>query len=885
VAFFVSGAAALAFETLWFRQAGLAFGNSISASSLVLSGFMLGMALGNLIAGRVGDRIAQPLRAYALLELIVAAGGVALVWGLPQLGRVLAPLSATFEAQPAVLGALRLSLAFALLLVPSAALGMTLPLMVRELAARDPSFGRALGVLYGVNTLGAVLGAIATTALLLPQFGITGSALLAAGLEACVAGAVYWLARGASAATVPVVSATPAWRGAPLLAAAFLAGFALLALEVIWLRLLTLFLNDTPLALALVLAVVLSGIALGGLVASVFAARTERADEYAALVATAAGVFGLLSYRFYPLFLQRYFRADQEADTILALTLPLVLPTALASGGLFTLLGVGLRRIVPSDTAATGRLTVANTLGAGLGPLLAGFVLLPWLGMERCLFALFASYGVVALLLWRGASPRQRVLRYAGGAILGLALLAFPFGAMRSLYVSGSASRWMGPGDQLLEVREGQAATHEHILHRLHAHARFDQLASNAYSMSVNDFAARRYMKLFVALPLALHPNVKRALVVGYGIGNTAKALTDSRELQRIDVADISADVLALGRRLRVRTGACPLDDPRVHVHIEDGRQYLEATSQRYDLITGEPPPPIVAGVENLYSREYFELVHSRLAPGGFATHWLPLMNISAATSKAVIHAFCDAFDDCSLWHASARNFMLMGSRAAGSAPSEEHFARQFNDPATSPELAAIGFELPAQLGALFVGDAPYLEPLVQDQPALTDDWPDRMHQPGSKEERDALIWTWRDTKATRARFTDSKWIARLWPPEQRSAALRQFENQRLINDLLFPEATPARQTQVLHQVLFGTRLQFPVLLLLRSDPDVQRVLASLPPNELEQTVWLRHRFAGRIAARDFRGSVAFLQHIPDRELAMPDLRDYVVTAIEHMHQ
>jgi hypothetical protein len=225
---------------------------------------------------------------------------------------------------------------------------------------------------------------------------------------------------------------------------------------------------------------------------------------------------------------------------------------------------------------------------------------------------------------------------------------------------------------------------------------------------------------------------------------------------------------------------------------------------------------------------------------------------------------------------------MLLGSRDAGVAASEEHFARQFDDAATSPELAALGFELPAQLGALFVGDAAYLEPLVQDEPELNDDWPDRMHQAGSKEDRDALIWSWRDTKEARARFTESKWISKLWPSALRLASLRQFENQRLINDLLFPEASPARQTQVLHQVLFGTRLQFPVLLLLRSDPDIQRILASLPPSELEQPRWLRFRLAARLAARDFAGATALLERMPDSDLALPDLRDYVAAALDH---
>ena len=201
--FLISGACALAFETLWFHQARLAFGQSVWASSLVLSAFMAGMALGNWLCARHGDRARDALRWYAGLELLVALAGVALVYLLPELGRVFAPLVAPLADQPAVLNLLRLASALLLLIVPAAAMGMTLPLLARAAGAWDANFGRVLGFLYGANTLGAVLGALATETILLEHFGIRGSALFAGTLNLAAAAAALALSRAMRAPAVP----------------------------------------------------------------------------------------------------------------------------------------------------------------------------------------------------------------------------------------------------------------------------------------------------------------------------------------------------------------------------------------------------------------------------------------------------------------------------------------------------------------------------------------------------------------------------------------------------------------------------------------------------------------------------------------------------------
>ena len=206
--FLISGASALAFETLWFHQAHLTFGQSVWASSLVLSAFMIGMALGNWLSGRYGRRVRSELAAYAGLELLVAFSGLALVYGLPGVGRAFAPLVQPLAAHPVLLNLLRLAGAWVLLVLPASAMGMTLPLLAQAAGHWDLNFGRVLGLLYGANTLGAVLGALLTETFLLERWGVRGSALCAGALNLVAAGAalLLWRVANQNAAQQPAAA-------------------------------------------------------------------------------------------------------------------------------------------------------------------------------------------------------------------------------------------------------------------------------------------------------------------------------------------------------------------------------------------------------------------------------------------------------------------------------------------------------------------------------------------------------------------------------------------------------------------------------------------------------------------------------------------------------
>jgi hypothetical protein len=371
----------------------------------------------------------------------------------------------------------------------------------------------------------------------------------------------------------------------------------------------------------------------------------------------------------------------------------------------------------------------------------------------------------------------------------------------------------------------------------------YQRLVTNGFSMSATDLAGARYMQYFVYWPMLVHRSLRRVLVISYGVGRTAGAATDVDSVESIDVVDVSRDVVAMSDII-YRLDQHPLRDPRVRLHIEDGRQFLHTTGQRFDLITGEPPPPLTPGTVNLYTREYFQLVHDRLADGGIATYWLPVARRGEYEITPIIRSFCDVFSDCSLWNGTLYDWMLVGTRDLPAV--ESGFSRtqgplaaaRFSEPWSHPVLGArlreIGFEVPEQIGATFLGDAAYLNTLTAQTSPLTDDFPQRLLPaatksllPDSTRPFDRSLALFRavvDTERARHAFAGSPFIRRLWPETLAGSTLPFFDQQRIINRLMAEGAHPLRHIEELHALLTQTPLRRLPLWGLGSNDVVQRI-------------------------------------------------------------
>jgi hypothetical protein len=389
------------------------------------------------------------------------------------------------------------------------------------------------------------------------------------------------------------------------------------------------------------------------------------------------------------------------------------------------------------------------------------------------------------------------------------------------------------------------------------------RLVTNSFSMSATDVQARRYMKLYVYWPAAVHGALRSALLLSYGVGSTARALADTPGIETIDVVDISRDILEMSDRAFPDAARHPLHDPRVRVHVEDGRYFLATTPRRFDLITGEPPPPTLSGVVNLYTREYFVLVRNRLAEGGIFTTWLPLRQLSDAAALSIVRGFCDAFPDCSLWRGMSFELMLVGTREARGPVPVEHFTAQWRDPRVRPELEALGFERPEQLGALFIAGAEDLAHWTRDVPPLVDDRPKRITAAvTSVEAQHRLYSEWLDPRTARARFARSPLLDRLWPPELRSASAPFFELQHLLDSFgegIRSDRWSERLTD-LHALLGRSAARTPVLWLLGSDADAQRIIAAADPETRERPDVQLHLAARALADRDYEAALRALE-------------------------
>ncbi len=497
-----------------------------------------------------------------------------------------------------------------------------------------------------------------------------------------------------------------------------------------------------------------------------------------------------------------------------------------------------------------------------------------------------ALYGIIALLLIIKQTKTPRTT-YAGAALFGIGMLIFPAGDMEKQHILVPSQRLISPNHtgEIKEVREGLLETITYLEEQWQNQPLAHRLITNSYSMSSTDFRSRRYMKLFVYWPLAVHSDPKDALLISYGVGSTAKALTDSKGLQQIDVVDISEDILEMNDNVYEDPNEHPLNDPRVRVYIEDGRYYLQTTPQSYDLITAEPPPPEIAGVVNLYTQEYFQLLYDRLKEGGMVTYWLPLHAMDSMSIKAILRAFCNVFEDCSLWHGQWLDLMIVGTRNAKGPVSEEVFYRQWQDPVVSRELSDLGFERPEQLGPLFIGDADYLKEITQGAPPLVDNFPKRIKRSsGPRLGLVKLIEQWVDISAAQARFMKSPFIKRLWPERVRQDSLAYFTFQDILNRHWFglrEQGLPVIAD--LDRVLNSSSLKTLPLWLMGSNADYQRIVREADPETEKDPMMQIHMAMRHIADRAFDPAVTALSRAEADPRLKGDAFNYKIYALTQL--
>ena len=703
ILFALSGAAGLVDQVVWVRHVALAFGNSVHSAALVTAVFLGGLGLGAFSAGRwIDGRTAQQaLRTYGVLELGSGALGIGLAWALPLL-----PVSAVWasgyavvpegwHAIPTAAWLVRGGVIAALLGPPAVLMGATLPLLIRAVVDVRHA-GWWVGWLYGMNTVGAAFGALAADAWLVPTLGLTQTLWVAAGVNL---GAGLVALRLRAAGSVADAGGAVSRPGAVALAL-LLAGTAAMGMEMVWLRFLGGALGPYRAVFSTVVGTMLLGLAVGAVGGG---ALSRRFGRPALSFGLAQGAFVVLALATFAVFdgedLVHRQRAIAAAPGLgaqwwinIVTTSVLVLPPSVAMGAAFPLGNALVQDAEGRLGSRAGLLYLGTTIGNVLGALGTGFVLLPTLGIQGT---------VLGLSTLAALAPIPLVLRgrwaLAGVGVGLLAVVAFALlPSDRLLWASFPANRVAPEG--VLAVHEGV----EQILVVTGSPEGPARLWTGGHPMTSTTAHAQRYMRLMAHVPLLMSEAPEDVLVICFGVGNTLHAASLHPSVQRLHTVDLSRDVLRHADYFAHANGGI-LGDPRVSIFVNDGRHHL-LTHGGYDLITLEPPPIALAGVEALYTQEFYALARERLADGGLITQWLPAYQIPEAAVRALVGAFVAEFPDSALLVASGREWVLVGSTGASFSLKDVN-RRILRRPLVEADLLRIGAPDATQIAATFAAD------------------------------------------------------------------------------------------------------------------------------------------------------------------------------------
>ena len=753
--FFLSGASGLVFEVLWTRELGLVFGSTTLAMSTVLSVYMGGLALGSFLAGRRTGRIRRPLRAYALVEACVGLYALAVPLLLSRYPALNSLLWRSVGDHYAMLSLLRFAATALLLLLPTTLMGATLPLLSQFLSSQRRARGVVgasvqIGTLFSLNTAGAVLGTFLAGFELLPGFGVTRTNYLAAATNLTLAIAILWAERRIIAATAAAAAAGPDDTTAPepdapdaapdaetpdpdapavpaavptarqrrLAVAAYgISGATAMVYQVLWTRALAIVLGSSIYSFTIILLAFLFGLAAGAALCTRLLARLRRPVLalgvcHALTLVTAAWSYATID-RLPEVFLLILrggsFSVDELLITQFVLAALAMLPATLAMGGVMPLT---MRIYTASVDGAGHDVGVAyalNTLGAITGSFLAGFVVLPQLGLQRGLLlcALLTSI-LSAVLLWSAEQePPARLRRPLALGLVALtcafALWAPPWnlshfsaGLFRVSIAKSIIYLKNRILPKLLYYKDGTATTVSveqwDKTIALKNNGKVD--ASNGDDMGT---------QIMVGLmPLLFHPTAldkpPSVAVIGYGSGVTIGAVTQF-PIGHADVIELEPAVVEAGDRFFAEVNHTPSRNPAVNVVIGDGRNFMTQSERRYDVIVSEPSNPWITGVSNLFTIDYWQLANSRLADDGVFCQWAQLYELSQPNIKTLLKSFSHVFPHTYVFAAEhlSSDVILVASRRP--LPLDyARLARNFTVPALRAELQRAAVSRPEDI-------------------------------------------------------------------------------------------------------------------------------------------------------------------------------------------
>jgi len=636
--FVLSGAAGLVYEVVWARQLVLIFGNTSQAVSTILTGFFGGLAVGGAVGGRLADRVRRPLRLYGTLELLVVVVVLVTPVSFRLIEEVHRGLYEGLLGSPIGLALLRFALSVLALGPATLLMGATLPTLTRFLAGGSEGLAGAFQRLYTANTFGAIIGTLLAGMVLIEALGLTG-ALVAGAACSGTAGVVALLLdrrhgadASASSVVAPEAAGTTTKGRAPTasgtattvdhhrlaLGLAFVSGLTSLGYQVVWNRMLATGSGNYTYVFTFILALFLFGIAVGAGLLRQLRPRVRSVTSLIGAAQLVTAAFVVLGAALLASSASPYHGMVMDpriaAVTFILIPLVVVIPATVALGVTFPATAALLEDRTGSEGSATGSLLAVNTIGSIVATFVLPFVLIPWIGSPGVLAGLAlvnAAIGGWLLLRDRTLPARSRTL--VGVATAGLAAVIVVTAATGVAFRNPTTHRVQAGGGRIFASTEDEIASVD-----AGEQDGYLQLWVAGTSMT----ALTADTKLMPLLPLMLRPQANHGLVIAFGMGTAFRASIVAGV--RTDAVELVPSVPAMFQWF-YPDAPDVLANPAGHVVVADGRNYVALTTQTYDFVVVDPPPPIESsGVSVISSLEFYRAAKARLTPGGVMMQWVP---------------------------------------------------------------------------------------------------------------------------------------------------------------------------------------------------------------------------------------------------------------------
>lgn len=737
VLFFFSGLSALIYEVTWLRKLSLIFGTDTYAVSTVIAVFFTGLAIGSYLFGKLVDQrryTLNPLFLYGLLELGIGLYAAGTPWIFKGIEAIQIAIWRNLDPSFGYFSLWTLALSVIGLIVPTVLMGGTLPVISqwlmrintneKERMDEKEKIGNSVGSLYGVNTAGAVLGVLAAGFWLIARLGVNETIWMAAGISVMVGVIAVWMSRMSTddirISTDNQRSSALNWHSSALLAAYGLAGFAAISLEVLWTRMLVIIVGGSVYAFSLVLISFLIGISLGSLVVAKVSDRIRYPLIWFGVVQILIGSFVILlipAFGNLPFWYLSIFEsfgdsfANLQFGIFLIAIAVMTIPTLLM-GGAFPLVvkaykehGLGER---------VGRVYASNTVGGVIGALIAGFIFLPSLGVQKAILLSAFIYLATGTLVLVQAKV-ERIYKYLS---LGLVVLILFWGLRQQSWNKNllTAGFYVDPSvysrqdrsdilnilsrDEILYDKDGISA---HVAVRRERNGNINLRINGKADASTS--ADMENQLLLGHLPLLLHENPKEVLVIGMGSGITLGSVL-SHPVFNVDAIEIEKRVVEAAEFFSEYSNNA-LSDPRANIIIADGRYFLAATDKKYDVISSEPSNPWLTGSSKLFTKEYFELLKRAIKDDGIVAHWINLYSLDIEGLKAVLASFYEVFDYVSVFGIpSSNDLILVGSESKEQITFDfTRMIERLGYEKTAANLAIIGVKNPYEVLSYFILD------------------------------------------------------------------------------------------------------------------------------------------------------------------------------------